>query len=94
MFKHHMLPEFKDEAKFLYIYPSEFNIKYYKGSDENKYIEKQMTAVLTRVNVDYTPNGQFNTFANGMPTQINLTLSFRELSVPTKETSPYDAHGV
>ena len=94
MFKHHMLPEFKDEAKFLYVYPSEFNIKYYKGSAENQYVEKQFTAVLTRINIDYTPNGQFNTFANGMPTQINMSLSFRELSVPTKETSPYDSHGV
>jgi hypothetical protein len=94
MFKHHMLPEFKDEAKFLFIYPSEFNVKYYKGSDENQYIEKQMTAILTGINVDYTPNGQFNTFANGMPTQINLTLRFRELSMPTKETSPYNKHGV
>ena len=94
MFKHHMLPEFKDEAKFLYIYPSEFNIKYYHGNAENPFVEKQMTAVLTRVNVDYTPNGQFNTFANGMPTQINMTLSFKELALPTKETSPYNGHGV
>lgn len=94
MFRHHMLPEFKDQASFLYIYPSEFDIRYYKGSKENEYIEKHMTCVLTNVIVDYTPNGQFNTFNNGMPSQINMTLSFRELSVPTKETSPYDKRGV
>lgn len=94
MFKHHMLPEFANETKSIYIYPSEFNVKYYKGDTENQYIEKQMTAVLEGVNVDYTPNGQFNTFANGMPQQINLSLRFKELSMPSKETSPYDGHGV
>jgi hypothetical protein len=94
MFRHHMLPEFKDQANFLYIYPSEFDIKYYKGSAENEYIEKHMTCVLTNMIVDYTPNGQFTTFSNGMPTQINMNLSFRELSLTTKETSPFDKRGV
>lgn len=94
IFKHHMLPEYANASKSIYIYPSEFNVKYYKGNRENEYIEKQMTAVLEAVNIDYTPNGQFNTFVNGMPQQINLTLRFKELSVPTKETSPFDAHGV
>jgi hypothetical protein len=37
------------------------------------------------MNVNYTPNGQFNSFDNGMPTQINITLSFRELSLLTKD---------
>jgi hypothetical protein len=94
MFKHHMLPEYADDAKSMYIYPSEFNVKYYKGTEENVHIEKQITAVLQSVGVDYTPNGQFNTFKNGMPQQINLTLRFKELSTPSKETSPFDAHGV
>lgn len=31
MFRHHMLPEFYDTAEFMYIYPSEFDIKFYKG---------------------------------------------------------------
>ncbi len=94
MFKHHMLPEFANDAKSIYIYPSEFNVKYYKGNKENTYIEKQITAVLQSVGIDYTPNGQFNTFADGMPQQINMTLRFKELSTPSKETSPFDAHGV
>lgn len=94
MFRHHMLPEFKDQANFLFIYPSEFEIRYYKGSKENEYLEKIMTCVLTNMIVDYTPNGQFNTFPNGMPTQINMNLTFRELSITTKETSPYNKVGV
>jgi hypothetical protein len=94
MFRHHMLPEFKDQANFLYIYPSEFEIRYYKGAKENQYVERHMTCVLTNMIVDYTPNGQFNTFPNGMSTQINMSLTFRELSVTTKETSPMDQIGV
>jgi hypothetical protein len=94
MFKHHMLPEYKDKTKFLFIYPSEFNIKYYKGTAENKYIEKQITAVLKSVAIDYTPNGQYNSFSSGMAQQINMALEFMEIGLPTKETSPYNAHGV
>lgn len=93
-FRYHMLPEFKDPNNFLYIYPSEFNIKYYHGAKENQFIEKIMTAVLTGCDVDYTPNGQFVSFDNGMPQQINLSLRFKELSVTTKETSPEDSVGL
>jgi hypothetical protein len=94
LFRYHMLPEYKDPTSFMYIYPSEFQVKYYVGAEENQYVEKLLTAVLTNMVVDYTPNGQYNTFANGMPQQINMTLSFKELAVPTKETSPYDSLGV
>ena len=84
-FKYHMHPEFKDAGEFLYIYPSEFDIAYYSGGVENDKIHRHTSCVLTEMNVNYTPNGQFNTFNNGMPTQINITLSFRELSLLTKD---------
>jgi hypothetical protein len=90
MFRYHMLPEYADRENYLYIYPSEFEIKYFRGDVENTHLEKQMTAVLTNCTVNYTPNGQFNTFANGMPTQIRLQLQFKELGTATKETSPFD----
>lgn len=94
MFRYHMLPEYLDEGNFLYIYPSEFDIKYYTGDSENSYLEKQMTAVLTNMTINTTPNGQFSTFASGMPNQLNIQLSFKELAVPTKETSPFGGSGV
>ena len=87
MFRHHMLPEFADENEFIYIYPSEFEIKYFKGDTESKYLEQHFTAVLTNCIINYTPTGQFVTFENGMPSQINMTLTFRELFLPSKETS-------
>jgi hypothetical protein len=93
-FRHHMLPEFLDpETKFIYVYPSEFEIRYYRGSEENQYLEHHITAVLTNMNVNYTPNGQYTTFSDGMPTHINMTLQFKELGTPSKSTSPADESG-
>ena len=83
-FKYHMHPEFKDDDGFLYIYPGEFEIYYYIGDNQNPYVHKHTSAVLKEVNVNYTPQGQFATFDNGAPTQINMTLSFQELSILTK----------
>ena len=84
-FKYHMHPEYKDEDNFLFIYPSEFDIYYYTATGENKYLHRHTSCVLSNMIVNYTPNAQFTTFKNGMPTQINLTLTFRELGIITKE---------
>jgi hypothetical protein len=86
-FKLHMHPEYmSDTSNFLYVYPSEFDISYYSNSGVNQYIHRHPSCVLTEMSVNYTPNGNFTTFANGMPTQIAITLSFKELSAPTKES--------
>ena len=84
-FKLHMHPEFKDANQFLYIYPSEFDIFYYSGGVENLNLNRQTSAVLTDMSVNYAPQGQFTTFPGGMPTQINISLQFTELSTLTKE---------
>jgi len=78
-FKTHMHPEYKDDMQFLYIYPSEFDIVYYNGENENDAIHKHTSCVLTELSVNYTPQGKFNTFKDGTPTQINLFLTFKEL---------------
>lgn len=93
MFRHHMLPEFADDNQFIYIYPSEFEIKYFKGDTESEYLERHFTAVLTNCVINYTPTGQFVTFENGMPSQINMTLTFKELFLPSKETSGDGRYG-
>ena len=84
-FKYHMHPEFKDNNNFIYIYPSEFDIMYYSGGEENMNLHRHTSCVLEELNVNYTPNGAFTTFANGMPTQINVTMGFRELALLTKD---------
>lgn len=85
-FKYHMHPEFKSEDAFLYVYPSEFDITYYHGNKENLNIHRHTSCVLTELNVNYTPHGVFNTFSDGMPTQINVVMTFRELILLSKET--------
>jgi hypothetical protein len=84
-FKYHMHPEFKDNNNFVYIYPSEFDIFYYNDGQENLNLHRHTSCVLTDMSVNYAPNGMFNTFWNGVPTQIDVTLSFRELALLTKE---------
>jgi len=84
-FKLHMHPEYDDKDNFLFIYPSEFDIYYYAGEDENMNLHRHTTCVLQEMTVDYTPNGAFSTFADGTPTQINMNLVFKELAILTKE---------
>ena len=84
-FKLHMHPEFKDSNNFLYIYPSEFDIFYYNNGQENLNINRHTSCVLTDMVVNYSPNAQFTAFEGGMPTQINVTLTFKELATLTKE---------
>ena len=84
-FKFHMQPEYKDANSFLYLYPSEFDIAYYSGENENLHIHRHTSCVLTDMQINYTPNGNFTVFANGMPTQIDITLTFKELALMSKE---------
>jgi hypothetical protein len=84
-FKYHMHPEFKDDNNFVYIYPSEFDIFYYQDGRENLNLHRHTSCVMTDMTVNYTPNGTFTTFDNGMPTQINVVMSFRELALLTKD---------
>lgn len=84
-FKYHMHPEFKSGGNFLFLYPSEFDISYFHAGEENMNIHRHTSCVLTDMDINYTPNGNFSTFKGGMPTQINVTLSFKELTILTKE---------
>jgi hypothetical protein len=86
LFKLHMHPEYKDENGFIFVYPSEFDITYYQGGAENLNLHRHPSCVLKNMSINYTPNGAFNTFDDGMPTQINVQLQFLELAILTKET--------
>jgi hypothetical protein len=79
-----MHPELAAGGAF-FLYPSEFEIAYYYNNKENGYFNKIATCALTDLQVDYGGE-QFSSFSNGAPTEINLTLSFRELELITKES--------
>lgn len=85
MFKLHMHPEYKDANNFLYLYPSEFDIVHYNGVDENFNLPRHSSCVLTEMTVNYAPQSQFTSFEGGAPTQINISLTFKELVQMSKE---------
>lgn len=86
LFKLHMHPEYRQNTgNFLYVYPSEFDIFYYNNGVENMNLHRHTSCVLTNMNVRYTPLGSYVAFADGMPTQIDITLNFKELALLSKE---------
>jgi hypothetical protein len=82
-FKMHMHPELS-RNKLFYVYPSEFQLRYFYKDKENQYLHKFAPCVLTDMQVDYGGD-QFATFQNGAPVEIGLTLTFRELEQVTAE---------
>ena len=89
-FKYHMHPEFKDEDQFLYIYPSEFDITYYNNNQPNDKIHHHTSCVLMDLSLDYAPQGTFSTFPDGTPTQIVMSLLFKELGKLDKDNIKKD----
>ena len=83
LFKFHMHPELSKSGLF-FIYPSEFEIKYYYREKENEYFDKISSCVLQDMSVDYGGD-TFSTFEDGKPVEINLTLKFKEVETLTKE---------
>ena len=89
LFRFHMAPEMQRANSRYLTLPSEFDIHYmFKGPNgqglENDYFNRIATCVLTSVDVNYTPNG-VRSFEDGSPTQIQMTLTFRETEILTKE---------
>ena len=88
LFRFHMAPELQGaQSRFLTL-PSEFDIHYmYMAKDgtnsENDYYNKIATCILTNCAVDYTP-GAVKSFADGSPTQITMSLTFKETETLTK----------
>lgn len=82
-FKFHMHPELSAN-KFFYIYPSEFEIRYMFNGKENENFNKISNCALVDMQVDYGGD-RFSSFNDGAPTEIDLSLTFRELELMTKE---------
>ena len=48
-------------------------------------IHRHTSCVLTDMNISYTPMSILSTFEDGMPTQINVQLQFKELALLHKQ---------
>lgn len=83
----HAAPEYSVEGfnSRYFVPPSEFGIEFFIGSRRNTNIPRIAQCVLTNVDVNYAPSGQYSTYIDGMPTEISMQLTFTETVILTKE---------
>lgn len=82
-FKYHMHPELS-KNKLFFIYPSEFQISYVYQKKENEYFHRFKPCVLESLDVTYGGE-QYSSFTDGKPTEVNLSMLFRETEILTKQ---------
>ena len=77
-FKQGSAPQ-RTQAQMLIKAPHTFQIEYLHRGAENKFLNRIKECALLSVGVNYTPNNNYATFANGAPVSVELTLGFKEL---------------
>ena len=65
--------------------PAEFTIEFFNKGQPNPHIPKVSRCVLTNIQTDYTPQGEWSTFRNGYPVTCRLQLSFQEMEIITRD---------
>tara|TARA_R100001082_G_scaffold105862_1_gene78285 strand:- start:647 stop:1927 length:1281 start_codon:yes stop_codon:yes gene_type:complete len=77
-FKQGMAP-IRSEGKLFLKTPNVFELKYTHKGGEHKGLNKFKECALTGCQVDYTPDGNYSTFEDGVMTSYKMTLGFKEL---------------
>lgn len=77
-FRFHMHPELVPSGLY-FQYPSLFDISVRFKDNDNPYMHKISTCVLTSFTTNYTSTGVFSTNRDGQPTEIQCTMTFREI---------------
>lgn len=67
-----------------FIPPAQFDIQYYFKNEENKFIGRISTCVLDNIDINYSSAGQYATFNDGSPIEINMQLRFKEVDIITR----------
>jgi hypothetical protein len=81
-FKKAMLPSI-DEGKLAFFnYPDEFDIEF---PNDNGFLFKIGTSVLTDFQINYTPDGGSYFHQNGAPVSVQMSLAFTEVDILTKK---------
>lgn len=62
-------------------YPKEVAIAYKWRGENNKWLNNFKKAVITGIDVDYTPNGMFSVMRNGFPSCIEMNVKFSEIEI-------------
>jgi hypothetical protein len=82
VFKKAMLPSI-DEGKLAFFnYPEEFDIEF---PNDNGFLFKIGTSVLTDFQINYTPDGGSYFHQNGAPVSVQMSLAFTEVDILTKK---------
>ena len=93
LFKFHMSPELpEDDLGRYFIPPAEWDVFYMFRGDENDFLNKITSCVLTNMDINYA-NGRFQTFRElnhellkgAPPTEIEMKLDFMETRIITKK---------
>jgi len=86
-FKFHSAPELVpgDGGARYFIPPSEFDIAFYYNNSLNDKLFKITTCVCTGVDVNYVTAGQFATYYDGTPIEIEMVLKFQETEIIHKD---------
>ena len=81
-FKQGMAP-IRDDSRLFLKSPHTFQVEFLKrvggSSQSNPFIGKKKECALTNVSVDYTPNGTYSTYDDGVMTAYKMSLTFKEL---------------
>ena len=93
-FKQGMSPISK--SNFFLKAPHTYNLKYIRGKSrgEQKFLNKFKECALTNATVQYTPDGNYNTFTDGVMASYSLQLTFNELTPIYNDdykAGPFDA---
>ena len=77
-FKQGMSP-IKSESNLFLKSPHTFRLQYKKGSNDHKALNRFKECALTSCGIQYTPDGNYATFEDGIMTKYQMTLAFGEL---------------
>jgi len=84
MFRFHAMPEFFAGSERTLVSPSTFDIKYMHKNGEHTFLNRISTCILEGVDVKYGgERTQF--FRNTAPASTEISLTFKELEIITKE---------
>jgi hypothetical protein len=87
-FKYHFSPSVLSASNAIngmfFVPPAIFNLQFMFNASENLYLPKYGDCVLRDIDVNYAPNG-FAAHNDGAPVQTQLTMTFQEIEIVTKE---------
>lgn len=87
-FRYYSAPGFSaiSDNQSFFSYPEVFDIKLFHNEEENRALFPYGISACTGIDYDYSPQAVWQTFDNGFPVVVNMTLNFTELDIISKKT--------